>query len=109
MRQNIINSLSRLFSGCNDVIKVTYCTPDSHDVMKFAMLGHGIREEDGLITIYDDKDSHSMQKTVNIDPSIVGSVTYSDGSKDGLGIYEKCMVIGMKDESRIEISTMGMG
>ena len=108
MRQNILNSLNQLFSGSNSIIKVTYYTPDSHNVMKFAMLGHEIREEDDLITIYDDKDSQSIHKTVNIDPSMVGTVIYSDDSMDGLDIYEKNVVIDMKDESRIEMRTMGM-
>lgn len=109
MKQNIINSLNKLFSGIIDTIKITYYTPDSHDIMKFAMLGHEIREDDGLITVFDDKDNQFMQKTVNIDPSMVGAVIYSDGNEDGLEIYEKYVVIRMKDESRIEMCTMGMG
>jgi len=46
MRQNIIDSLNKLFSGTIDTVKVTCSTPKSHDVIKFIMLGHEIQEED---------------------------------------------------------------
>lgn len=109
MRQNIIDSLEKLFSGTIDTIKVTCHTPKSHNVIQFEMLGHVIQEGDGLITVYDDKDNHSMPKTVNIDPSVVDSVMYTDDKADSLVIYQRNMVISMKDESRIEMCTMGMG
>lgn len=108
MRQNIINNLNKLFSGTIDVIKITYYAPDSHDVIKFVMHGHEIREEDGLITVYDDKDGQSMPKTVNIDSSMVEDVTYEDGKADGMGIFRKKVVISMKDGGELELSTVGI-
>ncbi len=109
MRQNIIDSLNKLFSGIIDTIKVTYYTPKSHDVIKFTMLGHEIQEEDGLITVFDDKDNHTIPKMVNIDPSAVDSVTYKDDRADELGIYSRNVVIRMEDMSKIELCTVGMG
>ena len=109
MRQNIIDSLIRLFSDNIDVLKVTFHTAGSHNAVKFAMHGHGIQEEDGLVTVYDDKDSQPMPKTVSIDPSMAEDVTYTDGRTDGMGIYEKSVVIGMKDGSWSEMATVGIG
>lgn len=111
MRQNIIDSLNKLFSGTIDVIRVTYYTPKSHDVIKFTMLGHEIQEENGLITVCDDRDNNSqiIPKTVNIDPLAVDSVIYEDDQDDELGIYGRSAVIRMNDGSRIELATMGMG
>ena len=111
MRQNIINSLNKLFSGTIDTIKVTYYTPKSHDVIKFTMFGHEIQEENGLITVYDDRE-HTNQiipKTVNIDPLAVDDITYDDNQNRSLGIYERNVVVKMIDGSRIEMATMGMG
>lgn len=111
MRQNIINCLEKLFSGSIDLIKITYYTPKSHDVIKFTMFGHGIREENGLITVYDNSENNNqiIPKTVNIDPLAVDDVTYRDDQDDSLGIYGRSVVIYMIDGSRIEMATMGMG
>lgn len=111
MRQNIIDSLDKLFSGSIDSIKITYYTPKSHDVIKFTMLGHGIKEENRLITVYDDKENSNQMipKTVNIDPLAVDDVTYDDDQDNEMGIYGRSMVIKMTDGSRIEMATMGMG
>ena len=111
MRQNIINSLNKLFSGSIDSIKITYYTPKSHDVVKFTMLGHEIREENELITVYDNRENNNQMipKTVNIDPLAVDDVTYDDDQDGSLGIYGRSMVIRMTDGSRIEMATMGMG
>lgn len=109
MKQTIINNLDKLFSGPNDTLKIAYHTPKSKDAIKFTMLGHKMMEEDGLITVYDDKDGQSMPKTVNIDSSIVEDITYEDGNSDGLGIYGKKVVICMSDGSRILMETVAMG
>lgn len=111
MRQTIINSLDKLFSGSIDLIKITYYTPKSHDIIKFTMFGHEIREENGLITVYDDREHNDqiIPKTVNIDPLAVDDVTYQDNQDDNLGIYERNVVVKMTDGSRIEMATMGMG
>jgi len=109
MRQNIIDSLNKLFSGIIDVIKVTCSTPKSHDVIKFTMLGHEIQEEDGLITVYDDKDNQTIPKMVNIDPLVVNSVTYEDNKADELEIHSRHVIIRMEDMSKIELYTVGMG
>jgi len=109
MRQNIIDSLRKLFSGTIDVIRVTYHAPKSHGVIKFIMLGHEIQEADGLITVYDDRDNQTMPKMVNIDPSVVDSVTYQDDKADELGIYSRHVIIRMEDKGWIELYTVGMG
>ena len=109
MRQDIIDSLNKLFSGNISMVKVTYNTPKIKDAIKFTMLGHKIMEEDDMITVYDDKDGQSMPKTVNIDSSMVEDVAYEDGNSDGLGIYGKKVVICMSDGSRILIETIAMG
>ncbi len=110
MRQNIIDSLDKLFSGSIDLIKITYYTPKSHDVIKFTMLGHEIKEDEGLITVFDDRDNgYITSKEVNIDPLAVDFVTYEDEQDGSLGIYGRSMVIKMTDGSRIEMATMGMG
>lgn len=111
MREDIINSLDKLFSGTIDTIKVTYYTPKSHDVIKFTMFGHEIREENELITVYDNRENNNQMipKTVNIDPLAVDFVTYEDEQDGSLGIYGRSMVIKMNDGSRIEMATMGMG
>jgi len=109
MRQNIIDSLKKLFSGTVDIIKIVYHTPKSHDVIKFTMLGHEIQEEDGLITVYDDRDNQTMPKMVNIDPLAVDSVTYEDNKADELGIHSRNVIIRMTDKGWIELGTMGMG
>lgn len=111
MRQNIINNLNKLFSGTIDTIKITYYTPKFHDVIKFTMFGHGIREENGLITVYDDREHNDqiIPKTVNIDPLAVDDVTYDDNQNGSLGIFERNVVVKMTDGSRIEMATMGMG
>lgn len=110
MRQNIISNLNKLFSSPIDTIKVTYHTPKSHDVIRFTMLGHGIKEDDGIITVYDDKDNgHITSKEVNIDSLAVDSVTYEDGMSDGMGISGRDVAIRMADGSRIEFKTVGMG
>lgn len=111
MRQDIMNNLGKLFSGIIDVIKITYYTPKSHDVIKFTMLGHEIQEENGLITVYDNRENNNQMipKTVNIDPLAVDFVTYEDEQDGSLGIYGRSMVIKMTDGSRIEMATMGMG
>ena len=110
MRQNIIDSLDKLFSGSIDLIKITYYTPKSHDVIKFTMLGHEIKEDEGLITVFDDRDNgYITSKEVNIDPLAVDFVTYEDEQDGSFGIYGRSMVIKMTDGSRIEMATMGMG
>lgn len=111
MRKAIIDSLNKLFSGTIDTIKVTYYTPKSHDVIKFTMFGHEIREENGLITVYDNSENNNQMnpKIVNIDPLAVDDVTYDDNQSGSLGIYERNVVIRMTDRSRIEMATMGMG
>lgn len=110
MRQNIIDSLDKLFSGSIDLIKITYYTPKSHDVIRFTMLGHEIKEDEGLITVFDDRDNgYITSKEVNIDPLAVDFVTYEDEQDGSLGIYGRSMVIKMTDGSRIEMATMGMG
>lgn len=108
MRQTIINNLNQLFSGTNDTLRIAYHAPKSKDAIKFTMLGHKMMEEDGLITVYDDKDGQSMPKTVNIDSSMVEDVTYEDGKGDGMGIFGKKVVISMKDGGEIELSTVGI-
>ena len=109
MRQNIVNNLNRLFAGGIDTVKVTYHTSNSYDVIKFEMLGHEIIEENDMITVYDNKDSQSIPKSVNIEPLMVREVTYEDGKTDGMGIYRKSVVIDMMDGSRIEMETVGIG
>lgn len=111
MRQNIISSLGKLFSGTIDTVQVTYSTPKSHDVIKFSMLGHEIQEENGLITIYDNRenDNQMVPKTVNIDPLAVDDVTYEDDMTDEMGIYERSIVVKMNDGSQIKFGTVGMG
>ena len=111
MRQNIINSLDKVFSGSIDSIKITYYTPKSHDVIKFTMLGHEIREENGLITVYDNRENSNQMipKTGNIDPLAVDYGTYDDDQDNEMGIYGRSMVIRMNDGSRIEMVTVGMG
>lgn len=56
MKKVITKNLNQLFSGTNDTLKITYHAPKSKDAIKFTMLGHRMMEEDGLITVYDDKD-----------------------------------------------------
>lgn len=111
MREDIINSLDKLFSGTIDTIKVTYYTPKSHDVIKFTMFGHEIREENELITVYDNRENNNQMipKTVNIDPLAVDDVTYDDDQDNEMGIYGRSMVIRMTDGSMIEFRTVGMG
>lgn len=108
MRQTIINNLNKLFSGPNDTLKIAYHTPKSKDVIKFTMLRNRMTEEDGMITVQDDKDSGFMPKTVSIDTSTVESVTYEDGKADGIGIFGKKVVISLKGGGEIELSTVGM-
>lgn len=108
MKQTIINNLDKLFSGPNDTLKIAYHTPKSKDAIKFTMLGHKMMEEDGLITVYDDKDGQSMPKTVSIDSSTVENVVYEDDKGDGMGIFGKKVVISMKDGGEIELSTVGI-
>ncbi len=108
MNQNIMDNLNKLFSGTNDMLKIAYHAPKSKDFIKFTMLGHKIMEENGMITIQDDKDSGSMPKTMNINPSIVEDVMYEDSKADGIGIFGKKVVISMKDGGEIELSTVGM-
>lgn len=109
MRQDIIDSLNKLFSGNISMVKVTYNTPKIKDAIKFTMLGHKIMEEDDMITVYDDKDGQSMPKTVNIDSSMVEDVAYEDGKADGMGIYGKKVVISMKGGGEILMETVAMG
>lgn len=110
MREDIINNLNKLFSGSIDTVKVTYHATKSHDVIRFTMLGHGIKEDDGLITVFDDKDNdHITSKEVNIDPLAVDSVTYEDDTSDGMGISGRDVAIRMADGSMIEFRTVGMG
>lgn len=108
MRQNIINNLNKLFSGTIDTLRITYHTPKSKDVIKFTMLGHRIMEEDGVITVQDDKDGQTIPKTVNIDSSEVEDITYEDDRADGVGIFRKKVVISMRDGGEIEMATVGM-
>lgn len=108
MRQNIMKNLNKLFSGPNDTLKIAYHTPKSKDVIKFTILRHRMMEEDGMIIIQDDKDSESVPKTVNINPSIVEDVMYEDSKADGIGIFGKKVVISMKGGGEIELSTVGM-
>lgn len=109
MRQDIIDSLNKLFSGNISMVKVTYNTPKIKDAIKFTMLGHKIMEEDDMITVYDDKDGQSMPKTVNIDSAMVEDVAYEDGKADGMGIYGKKVVISMKGGGEILMETVAMG
>ena len=108
VRQNIINNLNKLFSGTIDTLRITYHTPKSKDVIKFTMLGHRIMEEDGVITVQDDKDGQTIPKTVNIDSSEVEDITYEDDRADGVGIFRKKVVISMRDGGEIEMATVGM-
>lgn len=108
MSQNIMDNLNKLFSGTIDTLKITYHTPKSKDVIKFTMLGHRIMEEDGVITVQDDKDSQPMPKTVNIDSSLVEDIAYEDDRVDGVGIFRKKVVISMRDGGEIEMDTVGM-
>ena len=108
MRQTIIDNLNQMFSGPNDTLKIAYHAPKSKDVIKFTMLGHRMMEEDGLITVYDDKDGQSIPKTVNIASSMVEDVTYEDDKADGMGIFGKKVVISMKDGGELELSTVGI-
>lgn len=108
MSQNIMDNLNKLFSGTNDTLKIAYHTPKSKDVIKFTMLGHRIMEEDGVITVQDDSDGHSMPKTVNIESSKVEDITYEDDRGDGVGIFRKKVIISMRDGGEIEMATVGM-
>lgn len=103
-----MDNLNKLFSGTIDTLKITYHTPKSKDVIKFTMLGHRIMEEDGVITVQDDKDSQPMPKTVNIDSSLVEDIAYEDDRVDGVGIFRKKVVISMRDGGEIEMDTVGM-
>lgn len=109
MVQVIMKNLNRLFSSNISMVKVTYHTSKIKDAIKFTMLGHKMMEEDGMITVYDDKDGQSMPKTVNIDSAMVEDVAYEDGKADGLGIYGKKVAICMSDGSRILMETVAMG
>ena len=108
MNQNIMDNLNKLFSGTIDTLRITYHTPKSKDVIKFTMLRHRMTEEDGMIIIQDDKDSGSVPKTVNINPSIVVDVMFEDRNGVGIGIFGKKVVISMKGGGEIELSTVGM-
>lgn len=110
MKENIINSLKKLFSGATGAIKVTYRTSKSHDIIKFDMLEHQITEENGIITVYDGKDSQTCApKTITIDPLEVDSVVYKDDKSDSQKISSRNVVICMVDKSRIELGTMAIG
>jgi hypothetical protein len=110
MKENIINSLKKLFSGATGAIKVTYHTSRSYDIIKFDMLGYQITEENGIITVYDDKDSQVYApKTITIDPLTVDSVVYKDDKSDSQRISSRNVVIHMTDKSRIELGTMAIG
>ena len=102
-----MDKLNRLFSGITDSIKVTYYTSKSKEIMKFEMLGHKIAEESGAIRIVDVSDNRFFTpKTVVIDPSEVGNVTYEDEKADGSGIHCRNVTVMMKDGNRIEMETV---
>lgn len=110
MRQNIINKLQRLFCGTIDTIKITYYTSKSQEIMKFEMSGHNITEENGVIGIIDDSDTRFFTlKTVTIDPSEVGNVTYENDKTEGSGIHCRNVTVMMKDGNRIELETVAFG
>lgn len=110
MKENIINSLNKLFSGATGAIKVTYHTSRSHDIIKFDMLGHQITEDNGVIIVCDDKDSQTcVPKTITIDPLTVDSVVYKDDKSDSQRISSRNVVICLADKSRIELGTMAIG
>lgn len=110
MRQNILDNLHSLFSGVTDTIKITYYNSKSKEIMKFEMSGHEIIEENGTVRIVDDIDTRFFTpKTVTIDPSEVGNVTYENDRAEGSGIHCRNLVINLKDKSRIELETVAFG
>lgn len=110
MKENIINSLEKLFSGSTGEIRVTYRTSKLQDIIKFDMLGHKITEKNGIITVYDDKDGQTCDpKTITIDPVAVDSVVYEDDKSDSQRISSRNVVICLTDKSRIELGTMAIG
>lgn len=105
-----MDKLNRLFSGVTDTIKITYYTSKSKEIIKFEMLEHEITEENGIIRIVDDTDNRFFTpKTVIIEKSMVGSVTYGSDKADDLGIHYRNLVINLKDQSRIELETVAFG
>lgn len=110
MRQNILDNLHSLFSGVTDTIKITYYNSKSQEIMKFEMSGHEITEENGTVRIVDDIDTRFFTpKTVTIDPSEVGNVTYENDRAEGSEIHCRNLVINLKDKSRIELETVAFG
>ena len=110
MKQNILDKLHRLFDGITDAIKVTYYASKSQEIMKFEMLGHNITEENGVIRIIDDSDIRFFTpKTVIIDLSNVGSVTYESDKTNDTGIQCRNVTVMMKDWNRIELENVAFG
>ena len=109
MKENIITKLEKLFSGATGAIKVTYRTSRLQDIIKFDMLGHQITEENGIITVCDDKDSQAYApKTITIDPMAVDSVVYEDDRSNSQKICSRNVIIHMADKSQIQLCTMAI-
>ena len=110
MRQEIRNSLDKLFTGTVDTLKIIYFNSKSQEMMKFGMFGHEIVEEDDVIRIIDNTEKQNLTpKTVTFHLSTVAFVTYEDDKTAESVLHTRKVIVRMDDQSRIELSIAAIG